>query len=171
VTRARRGHVGDMGRFTERMRRKRLRDEAPITWGGKIEHLRALLANAEEFADINDYFHAELVPDAGFRDAGALEHNADVAGLMETALRSRDPNGSFTGLILVHVASHGLWHGFGRWGEGLSTILYFEDPGMGLVCHVPSLSDPQIHFFRVTCVAPRDVTIPALSGPVTRGQA
>jgi hypothetical protein len=160
-----------MGRFTERMTRKRLRDEAPISWGAKIEQLRALLVNAEKFADINDYFHTELVPDAGFRDAGAFEDNADLAGLMEMALRSLDPDGSLTELNLVHVASHGMWHGFGGWGKGLATILYFENPGMGLVCHVPSLFDPQVHYFRVTCVAPRGVTIPSLTGPVARGQA
>ena len=160
-----------MGQFTERMTHKRLRDEAPRTLGAKIGQLRALLVNAEEFKDINDYFHTELVPDAAFRDAGAFEDNDAVAGLMKTALRSLDPDGSLTELVLVHVASHGMWHGFGRWGTGLSTILYFEDPGMGLVCHASSLFDPQTHFFRVTPVDPRGVTVPGLSGPVRRGQA
>jgi hypothetical protein len=160
-----------MGRFTERMTRKRLRDEAPSTWDAKIERLRALLVNAETFADITEYFHTALVPDPGFRDAGAFEDDADVEGLMEIALRSLGADGELTDLALVHIASHGMWHGFGRWGEGLTTILYFEEPGMGLVTHVPSIFDSQIHHLRVTCVDPRKVTAPALSGPVARGQA
>lgn len=136
-----------------------------------IERLRELLVNTDRFAEISEFFHAELVPDAEFYDAGRVDHNAEVQALMETALRSVLPTGSFSGLMLIHVADHGMWHGFGRWGAGLSTLLFFEDLGVGLVSYANSLVDARTHHIRLTRADSRGVRLPALRSPVPRAQA
>jgi hypothetical protein len=156
-----------MERFTHPSVRRARSDET-CDWSTTLERLRTTIVSTTTFSDIREVFHGELATDPGFVAAGTHERNDTLSTIVEKVLDSIAPGGSLANLVLLRIESHGVWHGGASWSDGLVTVLYFEDPNVGVVSYTPSLAASSIHDVRFTRV---DVHGPAFPSSPRRGSA
>jgi hypothetical protein len=162
-----RAHVLPMKRFTPPSVRRARSDET-CAWATTLGCLGKTIVSTKTFSEVREVFHGELATDPAFVAAGTLQQNATLRAIIEQVLRSIAPGGSLTNLVLLHIASHGVWHGGASWSDGLVTVLYFEDPNVGVVSYTPSLDGSSIHDVRFTRV---DVRGRGFPGSSSRGSA
>jgi hypothetical protein len=110
----------------------------PTHLAGKIEQLKGLLVNAEDFADIMNYFFDELVSDPGFRAKGKPLKDKHIEqrfrGVLEI-LRERlrlGPQGPTQMMGALWLKDFELAHGAFAVGDRLGMAFYFRDLDMGL---------------------------------------
>ncbi|WP_295385210.1 hypothetical protein [uncultured Thiodictyon sp.] len=110
----------------------------PTRLADKIEQLKTLLVNAEDFSVIMNYFLDDLVPDPAFRAKGkplkdkTIEQRfRGVLGILQErlAIQSAGPAQMMAALWLKDFA---LAHGAFALGNRLGMVFYFRDLDMGL---------------------------------------
>ncbi|MEI7891485.1 MAG: hypothetical protein WCI05_00255 [Myxococcales bacterium] len=126
-----------MGTFARKLQKKLSKSQ---NLGSLIGELRKLMVEARNFNEIYDFFDEKLVSDDTFVQAGSPASNerllAVVLGAIKVTLSEVRPADA----RFMHVAAHGLWHGFLRFPSGvMGVVIYFEDINRGL-CSLADLS-------------------------------
>jgi hypothetical protein len=126
----------------------------------KIACLRELLVSARDLGEVFDYFHDVLVPDDCFMALGIPEGDARVTAALDAVLRALAPNGRLGTPLLMHLETHGLWHGCARWGAGQVVFFYFESLDMGFCTYSASFLSDEAKFARFRLSNVRGLGLP-----------
>lgn len=114
----------------------------------KLTRLRELLLTARDFSDVSEYFHAALVPDDAFMNAGDRVEQPRLAMALERVLRTLEPAGRSIEPLILRLPRHAMCHGLGRWGRGFALFFYFEALDLGFCSYARSLTDSEVTFMR-----------------------
>jgi len=110
----------------------------PTRLADKIEQLKMLLVEADDFSVIMNYFLDELVPDPAFRAKGkplkdktVEQRFRGVLEILQERLAIPSP-GPAQMMAAMWLKDFGLAHGAFALGNGLGMVFYFRELDMGL---------------------------------------
>ncbi len=123
----------------------------------RLEQLRELLQNEEDFGKIFTFFFDHLGENEKFIQAGALaapEFHEELLPILENILKhmvNRDV--LVAQLLLTEIQAHRFYHGPCMSDAGFGCVLYFDDLKMGLMSLSPGLGSGMVHYARFTTLA------------------
>lgn len=120
----------------------------------RLEQLRNLLQNEEEFGKVFAFFFDHLGENEKFIQQGAQagpEFHEELLPILENILKrmvNRDV--MIAKLLLTEVQAHHFYHGPCLSDAGFGCVLYFDDLKMGLVSLSPGMGSGMVHYARFT---------------------
>jgi hypothetical protein len=120
----------------------------------RLEQLRDLLQNEEEFGKIFAFFFDHLGEDEKFIQAGVAatsDFQEELLPILESILkRMVKQEVMIAQLLLTEVQTHRFYHGPCLSDAGFGCVLYFDDLKMGLLSFSPSMGSGMVHYARFT---------------------
>lgn len=120
----------------------------------RLEQLRELLQNEEEFGKIFAFFFDHLGENEKFIQASVAatsDFQEELLPILENILkRMVNQEVMIAQLLLTEVQAHRFYHGPCLSDAGFGCVLYFDDLKLGIVSLSPGLGAGMVHYARFT---------------------
>lgn len=119
----------------------------------KLDELKSMLVKAEDFSTVQSFFFDHVTCHKTFVQASKPAKNdklEEILKLIGGQVMGKEC--SLTGLMMLEVREHSLFHGGVFMNGRIATIIYFSDIDIGMVAVNRGPGPSQMSFARIACL-------------------